>query len=141
MFAWVMMMVMTSPKAQDYHDHGYHPPSYVLPGPPEFGDFGYLHRDFHPWYSTAERGGPLMRPHNPTVRCCHDDGRPTKAKFTAGNWYAYVDRMWVLVPPNRIKLGFTPPDKPFRSAHVFASRFNGKDPVEIYCFIPAEADG
>jgi len=106
----------------------------------ELGDFGYHHHTFHEWYNKGENGGPIMRPHQPSTKCCEGDCRPVKAKFTSGHWFVYVDRIWVKVPPERIKVGIVPPEKPFRSAHVCASKYNGKDLPEIYCFILNETE-
>ena len=106
----------------------------------EIGDFGVGHGTFHHFYNTGENGGPLMRPHQPTTKCCDGDCRPVKAKFQNGHWHVYIDRIWVLVPTNRIKVGIKPPEQPFRSAHVCASKYNGKDLPIIHCFVPVETD-
>ena len=48
------------------------------------GDYGVGHEQYHPWYQTGERGGPLMRPAQPSMSCCDGDCRPTTARLIDG---------------------------------------------------------
>jgi hypothetical protein len=104
----------------------------------EFGDYGEGHAEWHNFYNTGENGGPLMRPHQPSVKCCEGDCRPTKAMRRNDRWYAWVDRGWVLVPLDRIKENIRTPNG---TAHVCAARrFGGSNP-EIFCFVEPNIEG
>lgn len=107
----------------------------------QLGDYGFGHHTFHHFYDTGEGGGPIMRPYAPGTKCCDGDCRPVRAKLVRNTWHVFIDGIWVMVPENRIKVGITPPEKPFRTAHVCAAKYNGKDVPEIYCFIPVDVDG
>jgi hypothetical protein len=111
----------------------------------ELGDFGHGHHQWHHWYNSAEDGGPLMRPHQPNVKCCDNDCRPTKARHHGVFWEVWVDREWVAVPEERIKR-VTPKGLPIRTpngmAHVCASRKQTWMPlIQIYCFVEPETEG
>lgn len=102
----------------------------------EVGDFGFGHAEWHYWYNTGENGGPLMRPDSPSVKCCDNDCRPTKAIFKNDAWYVWVDRGWEIVPEGSIKRGLTPPSS---LPHVCATRRTEMSRPRIYCFVFPEA--
>ena len=111
----------------------------------ELGDFGHRHSEWHHWYDSAEDGGPLMRPHQPHIKCCEVDCRPTKARSNGDGWEVWVDREWVAVPHDRIKR-ITPKGLPIKTpngmAHVCASKKQTwARSIEIYCFIEPETEG
>jgi hypothetical protein len=106
-----------------------------------FGDYACLHDRFHDWYNTAENGKPIMRPHMPSVKCCEDDCRPTKAELIDGKWYVLIDGGLAYVHPSRIKSRETltqQDDGGGGTAHVCAARRTPHGEPEIYCFIPPE---
>ena len=107
----------------------------VLAQEGQLGDFGVGHAQWHHWYSTAEDGEPLRRPHQPTVSCCGNDCRPTLAKFRDGQWFVLMDGQYDPVPEERIKRNVTSPNG---MAHVCAHRRESKEPIVPYCFVPPE---
>ena len=111
--------------------------------PCQLGDFACGHGLYHWFYESGERGGPLMRPHQPGTSCCNVDCVPTRARYVAAEdrWEAWVQGEWIAVPRDRVKENVT---NPATTAHVCASkrvlRPDGTTslPPEIYCFVRPE---
>lgn len=124
-------------------------PAHEEHGGCRIGDYGCLHDRQHHWYQSGEpRGGqvdekgnvkmgPLMRPHDPTIRCCDGDCRPTKARLQGDQWQAMIDGEWEPIPEDRIKRNVVSPDG---MAHVCAERRPADRPPVIHCFVQPEGD-
>lgn len=106
----------------------------------QLGDFGVGHAQWDHFYSSGEQkadgtAGPIMRPYDPSIRCCHNDCRPTLARYRNGQWFVLMDGQFDPVPADRIKRNVISPNG---MAHVCAHQRSTKEPIIPYCFIPPE---